>query len=103
MKQSTIYRRAAEFIADRLEVGEFVGCCRAIKCVSSNPRTGVCDDLDELAAAKITLGELLGVNTPDPSDYWWPVDDELNIDREAQNARMIGLLLAVELLTGGAS
>lgn len=98
MKRSTIYRRAAEVIAEALAVGEFMGCCRAIRTVLVCPRTGVCDCCDDLDEVKTTLGELLGVETPDPNAYWWPVGDTLAVKQEDQDARVIGLLLAAELL-----
>ena len=100
MKRSTIYRRAAERLADHHAQGIFGSCCFAIRDVMSHPITGVCDNLDELESVIELLGVMLGVELTDTDRFWWPLPYSIEspIWQEAHDARMIGLLLAAELL-----
>ena len=100
MKRSTIYRRAAEHLAKQHAAGFFSGCCDAIRDVMSHPRTGICEHLDELENAIELLGVVLGVELPELGRFWWPLPYSKYIDlwQEAHDARVIGLLLAAEML-----
>ncbi len=107
MKTSTILRKAARLVAKDHANGKFRGCCSAIRvAVFTSLKDGVTVALlgraeDATQFAKESLWVTLGLDAELGAiftHYWWPVSYYNTPLDEEQNARVIGLLLAAEIL-----